>query len=264
MNSPVNPRHQIDSTVPHSARIWNYWLGGKDNYPVDQEAGDAYRAIAPNIETMALESRQFLIRAVTWAASVKGVRQFLDIGTGLPTEDNTHQVAQRVAPTSRIVYVDNDPLVLSHAAALLKSTPEGLTDYIEADLHEPEQILEGAGKILDFNRPVALMLMGILGHIRDFEEAQKIAHRLQKALPPGSYFVHYDGIDTDAELRKAQQGYNNTGAVPYVLRSPGQLAAYYKGLELIGPGIVSCPLWRPEPGTTPQPTDVYGGIGRKL
>ncbi|MEU9190117.1 SAM-dependent methyltransferase [Streptomyces sp. NPDC048484] len=256
-------KHKIDATRPHSARTWNYWLGGKDNYPVDQEAGEAYAKIAPHIKTMALASRQFLIRTVTVVAGELGIRQFLDIGTGLPTEDNTHQVAQRVAPKSRIVYVDNDPLVLSHAEALLTSTPEGVTDYIDADLHYPEKIIEAARKILDFDQPVALMLMGILGHIQDYEEARSIVRRLQAALPPGSYFVHYDGTDTDAELKRAQEGYDDTGADPYVLRSPRQVAAFYEGLDLLDPGIVSCPLWRPEPGTDPQPTDVYGGIGRK-
>ncbi|MFI1486227.1 SAM-dependent methyltransferase [Streptomyces sp. NPDC020747] len=254
---------KIDTAVPHSARIWNYWMGGKDNYEVDREAGDAYREIAPNIETMARASRGYLIRTVTFVAGELGIRQFLDIGTGLPTYDNTHQVAQRVAPESRIVYVDNDPLVLRHAQALLTSTPEGVTDYIDADLHEPEKIIEAAGKILDFGRPVALMLMGILGHIQDHEEARSIVRRLQAALPPGSYFVHYDSTDTDAELKRAQEGYDDTGAVPYVLRSPREISVYYDGLELLEPGIVSCPLWRPEPGTTPEATDVYGGVARK-
>ncbi|MBC2868415.1 SAM-dependent methyltransferase [Streptomyces mexicanus] len=255
---------KIDTTVPHSARIWNYWMGGKDNYEVDRVAGDAYREHAPTIETMARASRQYLIRAVTYVARDLGMRQFLDIGTGLPTYDNTHQVAQRIAPESRIVYVDNDPLVLRHAQALLTSTPEGVTEYIDADLHEPERILERAAKTLDFDRPVALMLMGILGHIQDYEEAKSIVRRLQAALPPGSCFVHYDSTDTDQALKEAQQGYDDTGAVPYVLRSPEQLAAFYEGLELVEPGIVSCPLWRPEPGTTPEPTDIYGGVARKL
>ncbi|WP_200304124.1 SAM-dependent methyltransferase [Streptomyces adelaidensis] len=254
---------KIDTTVPHSARIWNYWMGGKDNYEVDRVAGDAYREIAPTIETMARASRVYLIRTVTFVARELGIRQFLDIGTGLPTYDNTHQVAQKAAPESRIVYVDNDPLVLRHAQALLTSTPEGVTDYIDADLHDPDTILEAAGKILDFDKPVALMLMGILGHIQDYEEAKDIVRRLQAALPPGSYFVHYDSTDTDAELKRAQEGYDDTGAVPYVLRSPRQVAAYYEGLELLEPGIVSCPLWRPEPGTNPVPTDVYGGVAYK-
>ncbi|MFI1395677.1 SAM-dependent methyltransferase [Streptomyces sp. NPDC020681] len=254
---------KIDTTVPHSARIWNYWMGGKDNYEVDRVAGDAYRETAPNIETMARASRGYLIRTVTFVTEECGIRQFLDIGTGLPTYDNTHQVAQRIAPDSRIVYVDNDPLVLRHAQALLTSTPEGVTDYIDADLHEPERILEAAGKILDLSQPVALMLMGILGHVQKYEEAKSIVRRLQAALPAGSYFVHYDSTDTDAALKEAQEGYDDTGAVPYVLRSPEQVSAYYDGLELMEPGIVSCPLWRPEPGSTPEPTDVFGGVAIK-
>ncbi|GAX58929.1 SAM-dependent methyltransferase [Streptomyces olivochromogenes] len=254
---------KIDTTVPHSARIWNYWMGGKDNYEVDRIAGDAYREVAPNIETMARASREYLIRTVTFVAGELGIRQFLDIGTGLPSYDNTHQVAQRVAPESRIVYVDNDPLVLRHAQALLTSTPEGVTNYIDADLHEPEKIVEAASRILDFDQPVALMLMGILGHIQDYEEARSIVRTLQAALPSGSYFVHYDSTDTDAALKQAQQGYDDTGAVPYVLRSPEQITAYYEGLELIEPGIISCPLWRPGAGTAPEPTDVHGGVALK-
>lgn len=259
---------KIDTSVPHSARIWNYWMGGKDNYEVDRVAGDQYREVAPTIEVMARASRAYLIRTVTHVAGEAGIRQFLDIGTGLPTYDNTHQVAQRVAPEARIVYVDNDPLVLRHAQALLTSTPEGVTDYIDADLHEPERILEAASKTLDFSRPVALMLMGILGHIQDYDEARSIARRLQDALPAGSYFVHYDSTDTDQALKQAQQGYDDTGAVPYVLRSPEQIARFYDGLELIEPGIVSCPLWRPESADTPidapvEKTDVYGGVAHK-
>ncbi|MEU5644713.1 SAM-dependent methyltransferase [Streptomyces milbemycinicus] len=259
---------KIDTSVPHSARIWNYWMGGKDNYEVDRVAGDQYREVAPTIEVMARASRAYLIRTVTHVAGEAGIRQFLDIGTGLPTYDNTHQVAQRVAPEARIVYVDNDPLVLRHAQALLTSTPEGVTDYIDADLHEPDRILEAASKTLDFSRPVALMLMGILGHIQDYDEARSIARRLQDALPAGSYFVHYDSTDTDQALKQAQQGYDDTGAVPYVLRSPEQIARFYDGLELIEPGIVSCPLWRPESAEAPidapiEKTDVYGGVAHK-
>ncbi|EGX59200.1 MULTISPECIES: SAM-dependent methyltransferase [Streptomyces] len=253
----------IDTSIPHSARTWNYWLGGKDNYPVDQEAGDAYAEIAPQVVTMARESRRYLIRAVTLLASELGVRQFLDIGTGLPTYDNTHEVAQKIAPAAKIVYVDNDPIVLAHAAALLYSTPEGVTAYIDADLHDPETILRHAAATLDFKEPIALMLMGILGHIEDYAEATAIVRHLLASLPSGSYLVHYDGTNTDADLLKAQAGYDNTGAVPYVLRSPEQIAAYYEGLELLKPGIVSCPLWRPDPEASPEPTYIYGGVGRK-
>ncbi|MEU1804577.1 SAM-dependent methyltransferase [Streptomyces sp. NPDC019937] len=255
---------KIDTSVPHSARIWNYWMGGKDNYEVDRIAGDQYREVAPNIEVMARASRAYLIRTVTHVAGECGIRQFLDIGTGLPTYDNTHQVAQRVAPEARIVYVDNDPLVLRHAQALLTSTPEGVTDYIDADLHEPERILEMAAKTLDFDQPVALMLMGILGHIQDYDAAVSIVRRLQQALPSGSYFVHYDSTDTDQALKEAQQGYDDTGAVPYVLRGLEEISRFYDGLELVEPGIVSCPLWRPGPSETPvETTDVHGGVARK-
>ncbi|MGW1787050.1 SAM-dependent methyltransferase, partial [Streptomyces sp. NPDC002143] len=245
---PLNSN--IDTSLPHSARTWNYWLGGKDNYPVDQEAGDAYSEIAPQVVTMARESRRYLIRAVTLLTGELGVRQFLDIGTGLPTYDNTHEVAQKIARAAKIVYVDNDPIVLAHAAALLYSTPEGVTAYIDADLHEPEKILRRAAATLDFNQPIALMLMGILGHIEDYAEATAIVRRLIASLPSGSHLVHYDGTNTDADLMKAQAGYDDTGAVPYVLRSPEQIATYYTGLDLLEPGIVSCPLWRPEPGTS--------------
>jgi hypothetical protein len=266
-DGPYNPRAEsaskIQFDVPHAARIWNYWMGGKDNYAVDRAAGDAVAEVYPDIVTMAKQSRQFLIRAVSFLAGEVGMHQFLDIGTGLPTMQNTHEIAQRFVPESRIVYVDNDPLVLRHAQALLTSTPEGVTDYIDADLCDPDAILQAARKTLDFSRPVALMLMGILGHIADYDEARSIVRRLQAALPAGSYFVHYDSTDTDEALQEAQQGYDDTGAIPYVLRSPQQLAAYYEGLELLEPGIVSCPLWRPEPGSAPEKTDVFGGVARK-
>ncbi|MDX2531557.1 SAM-dependent methyltransferase [Streptomyces scabiei] len=253
----------LNTSVPSSARIWNYWLGGKDHYLVDEEAGAAYAEVAPQVVTMARESRAYLIRAVKFLTGEMGVRQFLDIGTGLPTHHNTHEVAQQIAPDARIVYVDNDPQVLAHARTLLYSTPEGVTDYVDADLHEPEVILKAASQTLDFTQPIALMLMGILGHIEDFEEARAIVRHLHASLPAGSYFVHYDGVDTDPGLRTAQQGYDETGAIPYVLRSPEQIAAFYEGLDLLEPGIVPCPLWRPDPGICPQSTDVYGGIAVK-
>jgi hypothetical protein len=256
-------RSKIDTSKPNSARVWNYWMGGKDHYDVDREAGDAYLQIAPQAATMARESRKYLIRAVEFVARELGVRQFLDIGTGLPTYDNTHEVAQRVASDAKVVYVDNDPLVLVHARTLLYGTREGVTEYVEADLHEPEKILEEAGQVLDFTKPIALMLMGILGHIQDHGEAISIVRRLQDALCPGSYFLHYDGTDASTQLKEAQQGYDNTGALPYVLRSPQQIAAFYEGLDVLEPGIVSCPLWRPEPTVPPLPTDVYGGVARK-
>jgi S-adenosyl methyltransferase len=258
---------QIDTTVPHSARIWNYWLGGKDNYPVDRAAGDQFREAFPGIVDVTRASRAFLTRAVRYLAGEAGVRQFLDVGTGLPTADNTHEVAQRVAPDSRIVYVDNDPVVLVHARALLTSTPQGVTQYVDADLHEPDRILEAASKTLDLAEPVALMLLGILGHVTDDDEARSIVKRLLGALPSGSYLAVYDGTDTNPAGVEAQERYNRSGAVPYRLRSPEQIAGFFDGLELVEPGVVSVSRWRPDPaeaaGGAPAAVDAFGGVGRK-
>ena len=252
----------IDTTVPHSARIWNYWLGGKDNYAVDREAGDHYKDIFPGIAVVAQTSRAFLTRAVRYLAGEAGIRQFLDIGTGLPTADNTHQVAQRVAPESRIVYVDNDPLVLAHARALLTSAPEGSTEYLDADIRNPAAILDAAAGLLDFTQPIALMLMGIMGHFTD-EEAYPIVSRLLAGLPSGSYFALYDGADTNEAFNEAQRGYNESGAVPYHLRSPEQFARFFEGLELVEPGVVPVPHWRPDPDAPAVEIYSYCGVGRK-
>jgi O-methyltransferase involved in polyketide biosynthesis len=257
------PSPEIDTTVPHSARIWNYWLGGKDNSPVDREAGDQYVEVFPGIIDLARAARQFLTRAVRYLAGEAGIRQFLDIGTGLPTADNTHQVAQRVAPESRIVYVDNDPLVLTHARALLTSTPQGVTDYVDADLREPDKIVRAATETLDFSRPVALMLMGIMGHISDDEEARSIVRRLVEALPSGSYLALYDGAMVSEAFEEAQEGYDDTGAVPYKLRSPEQIAGFFEGLELVEPGVVPCPQWRPDPSVSgPAEAEAFCGVAR--
>ncbi|HEY7607284.1 MAG TPA: SAM-dependent methyltransferase [Actinomycetota bacterium] len=255
---------EIDTSVPNSARIWNYWLGGKDNYPIDRVAGDEYRAIYPAIVDVARASRQFLARAVRYLAGEAGIRQFLDIGTGLPTVDNTHEVAERVAPDVRVVYVDNDPVVLTHARALLTST-RATTAYVDADLHDPDQILAAAGQTLDFKRPVALMLLGILGHIEDDDGARAIVARLLDALPSGSYLTICEGTnDFYPAGVEAQQLYNRTGAVPYRLRSARQIAEFFEGLELVDPGVVSCPRWRPDPGRTFFPEmDQVAGVGRK-
>ncbi len=209
------------------------------------------------------------MRAVRYLAGEAGVRQFLDIGTGLPSADNTHEVAQRVAPESRIVYVDNDPLVLTHARAMLTSTPEGVTDYVDADLRDPGKILEAAAQTLDFTQPVALMLMGILGHVGDYDEARSIVKRLMNALPSGSYLALDDGTDVvdKAAVEEAQGAYNESGAIPYHPRSPEQIAGFFEGLELVEPGVVSVPRWRPDPATSrgglPAELDAFGGVGRK-
>jgi hypothetical protein len=254
----------IDTTVPHSARIWNYWLGGKDNYPVDQEVGEEYRATFPGIVDVARTSRYFLARAVRYLAGEAGVRQFLDVGTGLPTVDNTHEVAQRVAPDARIVYVDNDPLVLVHARALLTSSPQGTCDYLDADLREPAAILAAAMERLDFSQPIALMLMGIMGHIPD-AEAHPIVGRLVAGLPSGSYLTFYDGANVNPVFNEAQRAYNDSGADPYYLRSPEEIARFFGGLELLEPGVVPTAEWRPDPSPfdTPVAAYTYGGVARK-
>jgi len=258
---------RIDTSVPHSARIWNYWLGGKDNYPVDRAAGDQYKETFPGVVDVARASRLFLTRSVRYLAGEAGVRQFLDVGTGLPTVDNTHEVAQRVAPDARIVYVDNDPLVLVHARALLTSTHEGATDYVEADLHDPESILKAAAKTLDLSQPVGLILSGIMGHVPDGDEARSIVRALLGPLPSGSYLSLNDGTSVVAgeAVEEAQDEYNEGGAVPYQLRSPEEIGRFFEGLELVEPGLVSCPLWRPESsrGEDPKPVDAFGAVGRK-
>jgi hypothetical protein len=254
---------EINTSVPHSARMWNYWLGGKDNYPVDQQAAEQFQAAFPQIAENARSFRSFLRRGVTYLAADAGVRQFLDVGTGLPTVDNTHELAQRVAPECRIVYVDNDPLVLTHARALLVGTPEGATDYLHADLHAPEAILDAARRTLDFGKPVAVVLSGILGHVMDDDLARDLVRRLLAPLPSGSHVLICDGTDTNEELRAAQEEHNDRGAVQYRLRSPEVFASLFDGLDLVAPGVVPCTRWRPEPGAPAPHVDSYGAVGRK-
>ena len=260
-------RTGIDTTVPHSARIWNYWLGGKDNFAVDRAAGDAWAATFPGVRDIARASRSFLTRSLHYLAAEAGIRQFLDIGTGLPAADNTHQVAQRVAPEARIVYVDNDPLVLAHARALLTSTPEGATAYIHADLRDPDKILAEAAEALDFTKPIALILSGVLGHVVDIGEARSIVRGLMDALPSGSYLSLNDGTSVVGgdQVEQATQDYNESGALPYIQRTPEEIASFFDGLELVPPGVVSCPRWRPDPAPADSlaEVDAFGGVGRK-
>jgi hypothetical protein len=260
---------ELNTGVPHSARVWNYWLGGKDNFPADRAVGDQFREAFPGVVDVARASREFLVRAVTYLAAEAGIRQFLDIGTGIPSANNTHEVAQRVAPTCRVVYVDNDPIVLAHARALLTSTSEGATAYLDADLRDPDKILAAAAQSLDLTQPVALMLLGIVGHIGDYDEARSIVKRLLDPLPSGSYLALDDGTDIidKAAVEAAQGAYNQSGAIPYHPRSPEQIAGFFDGLELVEPGVVSCPRWRPDPadlsGGLPAELDAFGGVGRK-
>jgi hypothetical protein len=260
----VPPTSKIDTTVPHSARIWNYWLGGKDHYPVDRAAGDKYRETYPGIVDTARAVRYFMARTVRYLAAEAGVRQFLDVGTGLPAVDNTHEIAQRVAPESRVVYVDNDPLVLAHARALLSSRPEGACDYVDADMRDPAQILTAAAKTLDFGQPVALLLMGVLGHVSDYAAARAVVDGLLAACPPGSYLALADSVLVGDAHIAAGENYAETGAVPYQLRSPAEIAGFFHGLDLVEPGVVPVPDWRPDPAPFPVvPVDTHGGVARK-
>jgi hypothetical protein len=258
---------QIDTSVSHSARIWDYWLGGKDNYPVDRQVGDQITRMLPDIVKHARADRMFLGRAVRFLAGEAGIRQFLDIGTGLPTVDNTHEVAQRVAPECRIVYVDNDPLVLVHARALLTSTPAGATDYLHADLRDPGDVLAGAARTLDFTRPVAITILGVLWHITDDDEALAIIRRLMGSVPSGSYLaVAQPTLEVTGEKMAAAIRYwNEHGTPPGIHRTPAQIASLLDGLELVEPGVVSSTRWRPEatPFGEPEAIDQFCAVARK-
>ncbi len=261
----------IDTSVPVSARIWNYWMSGKDHYPVDRAAGDQFAAIFPGIFDLARASRYFIARVVRYLVGEMGIRQFLDIGTGLPSHDNTHEVAQRVAPECRVVYVDNDPLVLAHARALLTSNPKGATDYIDADLNDPSAILKTATAKLDFTQPVAIMLMSILGHIGSPAEqadhaALSIVDQLKAALPADGYLALCDATNTVPANNEAIRQYNESGASPYHLRSVQQIGRFFGGLELVDPGFVPIQQWRPDHGPFDASAEVnaWGGVAKKL
>ncbi|MGW2567319.1 SAM-dependent methyltransferase [Streptomyces sp. NPDC001537] len=260
-------RRRIDTLRPHTARIWNYWLGGGDYYEVDRIAGDRIRELHPAIGEYARADRLFLGRAVRHLVTEAGIRQFLDIGTGLPTADNTHEVAQRLAPDARIVYVDNDPLVLAHARALLTSSPEGRTDHLDEDLRNVDSILERAAGTLDFTQPVALMLLGVVIFIGDEEDPYGMVRRLMDALPSGSHLVLSHTITGPElfEVDEAVRFWNEHGVPALTQRTPEAVARFFDGLELLEPGVVSCSRWRPEPSQAGEPQEValYGGVGRK-
>ncbi|WP_232668553.1 SAM-dependent methyltransferase [Pseudonocardia sp. TRM90224] len=256
---------EIRFDVPSAARIWNYWLGGKDNYPVDREVGDAFAQLNPGVFTEARKSREFLVRAVRFLAAEAGIRQFLDVGTGLPTMQNTHEVAQLTAPESKIVYVDNDPIVLAHARALLvNSSPQGVTTYVDADYREPERILAGARAVLDFEQPIAVLFMGVFGYIQDPDEVHTIIEALVGAVPAGSYMALWDGTDTSEAARAAAKAQADLGS-PYHQRSPRQIEAWFDGLDLVEPGVVTLTDWRPDAAEVGEAVhiDGYGGVARK-
>ncbi|MET0424730.1 MAG: SAM-dependent methyltransferase [Actinoplanes sp.] len=253
---------QLDLTRPSSARVWNYLLGGTDNFEIDRTVGDQIRDALPEIVLVAQGQRKLLARAVTWLAADVGVRQFLDIGTGLPVADNTHEVAQRAAPDARVVYVDNDPLVLVHARTLLAGHTGGEIDYIHSAVEDPENILREAARTLDLSQPVALVMLGILGNVADHDQARDIVRRLLAGVPSGSYLIIADGTSTSPGIIEGQRRANQSGH-PYHLRSPEQIASYFDGLELLDPGVVTTPHWRPETSTLPPAIDGYCGVARK-
>jgi hypothetical protein len=264
--SNQEPPIKIDTTVAHSARLWNYLLGGKDNFAADREAAEQALAFMPDLRLSARADREFLGRAVTYLAAEAGIRQFLDIGTGLPTADNTHEVAQALAPESRVVYVDNDPMVLVHARALLTSTPQGATDYIDADIRDPDRILAAAARTLEFDRPVGIILLGILNFVVDDAEAMAVVRRLLDAVPSGSYLViSHPTLQVHKEaVQASMDAWNASGAAPICARDPERIAGFFDGLELLEPGVVSCSFWRSDDASTVDvEVSEYGGVGRK-
>jgi hypothetical protein len=258
---------RFDTSVASIARIYDYWLGGKDNYAVDREAGEAMVLQYPDIVAGVRMNRAFLGRAVHFLAAEAGIDQFLDIGTGLPSSNNTHEVAQRAAPESRIVYVDNDPIVLTHAQALLTSTPGGACAYIDADIRDTGKILQDAASTLDFSRPVAVCLIMILQFVPDEDDPWKIVRTLMDAVPSGSYLVvAHPANDVDQEvgpaLRQLSTRMGGTRAAP---RSHQEVARFFEGLEMIEPGLVQLHRWRPGVGVQRNGRELaaYGGVGRK-
>jgi S-adenosyl methyltransferase len=261
---------EIDTSRPHPARIYDYGLGGKNHFAVDREVADKAMAAMPTGRTAARQNRAFLGRVVRYLAGEAGIRQFLDIGTGLPTTDNVHEVAQRVAPESRIVYVDNDPLVLAHARALLTSSPEGRTAYIPADLRDPGSILTNpvTREVIDFTQPMALMLVAVLHFIQDEDNPAEIVAALMDALPPGSFLVasHATGEHDRDAWASIERDYRAAGMRTQLRDSDEFARLVFTGLELVPPGVVLVSEWRPDgAGPRPAPVEVsfYGGVARK-
>jgi O-methyltransferase involved in polyketide biosynthesis len=255
----------FDTTVSHPARTYDYWLGGKDNYEADRDVGDQAMATLPTIPLAARANRAFLRRAVEYLAGEVGIRQFLDIGTGLPTAENTHQVAQRVAPESRVVYVDNDPIVLAHARALLAGTPQGATAYIQADARDPETILREAAATLDFSQPVAVMMLAVLHFIPDSDDPAGIVARLMDAVVPGSYLaasVATSDVDTERVIRASSEFNTARVAARLFVHTHAEFTRYFADLDLVEPGLVLVAQWR-APADLANPIPMYSGVGRK-
>ena len=257
----------FNTSVAHQSRVYDYWLGGKDNYAADRKAGDAVSEVYPGIVAAVRAQRAFLGRAVRYLVAEAGIRQFLDIGTGIPTSPNVHEVAQSLARECRVVYVDNDPIVLTHARALLTSGPHGATDYIDADFHDTGMILREAARTLDFSHPMAVILLGILQVIPDSDDPWGIVDRLLTATVPGSYLaVAHPAADVAAgQVTQAERRYNELAAAPVALRTHAEVSRFFAGLELLEPGVVQVHQWRPGPAGPVSSHDlaIYGGVGRK-
>ncbi|NGO12490.1 SAM-dependent methyltransferase [Streptomyces sp. HC44] len=261
--------HRIDTSKPHPARVYDWYLGGKDNYQIDEELGRQILALEPQAKLSARSNRWFMHRATRWLAREAGIRQFLDIGTGIPTEPNLHQIAQSTARDARIVYVDNDPIVLAHAEALLRGTPEGVTEYVQADVREPRKILDQAERVLDFDRPIALSLIALMHFVSDDDGAYDLVGSLVDALPAGSCLVlsMITGDYDPENMERAVQMYA-AGGVTLVARSHAEVTRFFTGLELVEPGVVSLPQWHPELAEGEDPlgdtqVPLYAGVGIK-
>jgi S-adenosyl methyltransferase len=255
----------FDTSVAHIARVYNYWLGGKENYAADRAAGDRTMAEFPGIVTSARANRAFLRRAVRFLVTDAGVRQFLDVGTGIPSVDNTHEVAQSLAPQSRIVYVDNDPVVLAHARALLTSTPAGVTDYLDADLREPDRILARAAQTLDFSRPVAIMLLAVL-QLLGTDESYRVVAELLAAVPSGSYLAlsHPTSDVQQDQVTAMVARLNDLIAEKVTTRDREQVARFFTGLEPVEPGLVNVSDWRPDAAAAAEgPAALWVCVARK-
>jgi SAM-dependent methyltransferase len=259
---------EINTNVPQSARVYDYWLGGKDHFPADRALGDAIAEALPTIRIQVRAQRAFLGRAVRYLARDAGIRQFLDIGTGIPTAGNVHDVAQQTAPESRVLYVDNDPIVLAHARALMAGTPEGSVAFIQADLREPEAILgdPAVAATLDLAQPVGLVLVGVMHHLRDSDDPRRVVATLVGALAPGSYLVLSQSTpDFDPAAMRNLAAASEQGGIANVPRSLADTEPFFAGLELVEPGLVPMAAWRPDPGPEQDPRSVYayGGVARK-
>lgn len=256
----------LDTSKAHMARVYDYWLGGKDHFAADRAAGDAVIQAYPGVMTTVRANRALLARMVRYLAGEAGIGQFLDIGTGIPSANNTHEVAQAIAPSARIVYVDNDPIVLIHARALLVSNPVGATSYLDADLRDPEPILDQAAHLLDFSQPVAVMLMGVMHLISDEDDPGGIVAKLMRAVPPGSYLaLSHPAADIDADaMADAQRRQNQMQAEQVTFRRRDEVAQLFDGLEMVEPGLVRAPEWRPVfPADAQAQAALWAGLGKK-